>query len=308
MTPRAVLLVENPRKCSNLGPMLRCAAAYGITTVLAVGYAQCSVDGSHGASNYVTIEAYATVEQAVHHLRQEHNHQVSIVGVLGGLPMQEGEQHGNVENAMSVHEVVEGTVELLLPNSIHNHDVTPTETRKIVFPSSIRMDTATTSTTKKSYAVGSRPFDVSATLHCFVFSKFQLGMPISLAQVCDFFVHVPHRSCILSTTDNDTKEDEEKKVKPPMQILDRHACLSIVLHHFSEWAGYEERKLDGHKYQLETTTNNSVNTPSQLLALHQQRQCHKQALREEINQTETIPEASGIGMFANSQQQQDGDY
>ena len=39
------LLLENPRKSNNLGPILRCASAFGITTVIAVGYAKCAVEG-----------------------------------------------------------------------------------------------------------------------------------------------------------------------------------------------------------------------------------------------------------------------
>lgn len=39
------LLVENPRKSNNLGPIIRCANAFGISTIVAIGYAKCSVDG-----------------------------------------------------------------------------------------------------------------------------------------------------------------------------------------------------------------------------------------------------------------------
>lgn len=39
------LLLENLRKSNNLGPILRCASAFGITTVIAVGYAKCAVEG-----------------------------------------------------------------------------------------------------------------------------------------------------------------------------------------------------------------------------------------------------------------------
>ena len=44
--PSLYLLLENPRKSNCLGPILRCASAFGIRTVVAVGYDKCSVEGS----------------------------------------------------------------------------------------------------------------------------------------------------------------------------------------------------------------------------------------------------------------------
>ena len=43
--PRLFILLENPSKGNNLGPILRCAIAFGINTVVAVGYEKCSVEG-----------------------------------------------------------------------------------------------------------------------------------------------------------------------------------------------------------------------------------------------------------------------
>jgi tRNA G18 (ribose-2'-O)-methylase SpoU len=39
------LLLENLTKSNNLGPILRCATAFGIRAVIAVGYAKCSTEG-----------------------------------------------------------------------------------------------------------------------------------------------------------------------------------------------------------------------------------------------------------------------
>ena len=79
------LLLENSRKSNNLGPILRCAAAFGIHTVVAVGYDKCSVDGSHGASKHVRIIAFPLAEQAAAFLREECQCQ-SLIGLLGCLP------------------------------------------------------------------------------------------------------------------------------------------------------------------------------------------------------------------------------
>ena len=44
--PRIYLLLENPSKSNNLGSIIRCANAFGILTIVAIGYAQCSVYGT----------------------------------------------------------------------------------------------------------------------------------------------------------------------------------------------------------------------------------------------------------------------
>lgn len=43
--PQIFLLIENPKKSNNLGPVIRCATAFGISTIIAIGYAQCSTNG-----------------------------------------------------------------------------------------------------------------------------------------------------------------------------------------------------------------------------------------------------------------------
>lgn len=42
------LLVENKRKSNNMGPLLRCACAFGVDTIIAVGYDKCAVEGGYG--------------------------------------------------------------------------------------------------------------------------------------------------------------------------------------------------------------------------------------------------------------------
>jgi tRNA G18 (ribose-2'-O)-methylase SpoU len=44
--PELFLLLENPKKSNNLGSVLRCASAFGIHTVVAVGYEKCAVEGT----------------------------------------------------------------------------------------------------------------------------------------------------------------------------------------------------------------------------------------------------------------------
>jgi tRNA G18 (ribose-2'-O)-methylase SpoU len=49
------LLLRNDRKSNTLGTVLRCASAFGIRRVVAVGYAKCNVAGSHGAAKNVEV-------------------------------------------------------------------------------------------------------------------------------------------------------------------------------------------------------------------------------------------------------------
>ena len=44
--PEVFLLVENTRKGSNFGPFLRCASAFGIRTIVVVGYDRVSAEGN----------------------------------------------------------------------------------------------------------------------------------------------------------------------------------------------------------------------------------------------------------------------
>ena len=43
--PELFLLLENCSKGNNLGSILRCASAFGITTIVAIGFSKCSVQG-----------------------------------------------------------------------------------------------------------------------------------------------------------------------------------------------------------------------------------------------------------------------
>jgi tRNA G18 (ribose-2'-O)-methylase SpoU len=44
--PTIFLLLENPTRNNNLGPFIRCASAFGISTIVAVGFAKCSDKGA----------------------------------------------------------------------------------------------------------------------------------------------------------------------------------------------------------------------------------------------------------------------
>ena len=87
-SPRAVsLLIENPGKGKNWGPLLRCCAAFGIETIYVIGYDQCDVRGSHGASKHVRLKAFPTVGQASAAIRAGG---FELVGLLSQPPLGNG--------------------------------------------------------------------------------------------------------------------------------------------------------------------------------------------------------------------------
>lgn len=158
--PRIYLMLENSHKCNNLGTILRCAAAFEVTQLVAVGCNKCSTHGSHGAAKHVSRMSFPGVEQAVSYLRGECDCK-SLVGILGGMADAHDTSGYNVKEENDVFHIE--------PND-------PTET-----PSA-----------KRSYPVHTRPF-VKGNC-CFVVSKNPKGLPSSLASQCDFFIHIPHVS------------------------------------------------------------------------------------------------------------------
>ena len=202
VSPRLYLLLENPRKSNNLGPILRCAAAFGITQVVAVGFDKCSTEGSHGAAKHVAIVAFPTVEQAVSYLRSQGCS--SLIGLLGGVA------DAYDSDGYSVHKEEERIQVAVQP------------------PEAL-------SAKKRSFPIHVHPF-VEGNC-CFVISKNWNGLPISLANQCDFYAHIPHVEIAVEGTLGS-------------RLLDTASCLSIALHHFAAWAKYDERDFQGHKFEV----------------------------------------------------------
>jgi hypothetical protein len=92
-----------------------------------------------------------------------------------------------------------------------------------------------TPSAKRSFPIHVHPF-VEGNC-CFVISKNWKGLPSSLANQCDFFVHIPHAEISVEGTLGG-------------RLLDPPSCLSIALHHFTAWAKYDERDFQGHKFEV----------------------------------------------------------
>ena len=156
------LLVENPRKTNNLGPILRCAAAFAVAQVVAVGFDKCNTEGSHGAARHVSLVAYPSLKQAIRYIRLGHDQGgcacTRVLGLLGGAP---GAYHS--PTGYSVEET-NGWVAV---------------TRQETSPGPL------------SFPAHSRPFETDGNV-CLVINKSNKGLASHLAAVCDSFVHVPH--------------------------------------------------------------------------------------------------------------------
>lgn len=218
LPPRIFLLLENPKKSNNLGPILRCAAAFAVTQVVVVGYDKCNTEGSHGASKHVEMVAFPALYQAVEYLR---------------LPLDQG--GCGCTSVMGMLSAGAGAF-----------DKEGYETRVKGGLVSVANNLSTSSELPKSYPVHTNPFQRGGNF-CIVLSKNWKGLPASLAEVCDLFVHVPH-SVIVS-------EETEARL-----LLDAPSCLSITLHHLTQFMGYDERVFQGHKFEVAFVQKGRLNS------------------------------------------------
>ena len=141
-------------------------------------------------------------------------------------------------------------------------------------------ETSSMGSMPNSFPVGSRPF---FNRTCLVVGKKSKGLLWSLAELCEKFIHIPH----------DGPGDGA--------WLTVEAGLSIVLHEFALWAGYNKRSsaYQGQKYQVERKIKGSeIND----------KQSERKRRRDE--QQEESQEMGGGGMtdIFSKHQADDGDY
>uniref|UniRef100_A0A6V0AU61 tRNA/rRNA methyltransferase SpoU type domain-containing protein n=1 Tax=Pseudo-nitzschia australis TaxID=44445 RepID=A0A6V0AU61_9STRA len=244
------LLIENPGKGKNWGPLLRCCAAFGIGTIFVVGYDRCDVRGSHGASKHVQLRAFPTHERAVEALKAVHDEDggdggFELVGLLSPFPDQSYNRdtvdtNTDIDDHDSDKRVVRET--FLYP---------PTETEMDV----VRIAATATPATSLS---PSPPPPSSFPAHrtnkypkriCLVIDKLKRGLPWSLAKHCTSFVHIPHANFQACGTGG--------------SMLTLEASVSIVFHELlscgtgNNWLGYTED--EDHEETTTNTTNNNNN-------------------------------------------------
>ena len=268
---RVYLLIENPSKSNNLGPVLRCASAFSVSEVVLVGYARFSDEGSHGAARHVPTVAFPTFEKAIRYLRADEGAGVdggcgcqSVVGILGG----EGGEDAYDEEGV---EVSEGSGTEFV--SACGGDGVGSS-KNVTYPLSLPIHT--------------RPFHEGNT--CFLFTKNWKGIPASKAEYCDSFVHLPH--CSVTSTVTASDGGGRNTLYHKAHLVDASAYLSIVLHHFTAWARFGERKFEGQKFEVSKVRRGEENRG-------QTKRISRAEIRAEAENTfeETIDEGALTKMF-----------
>lgn len=224
--PRIFLLLENPKKSNNLGPILRCAAAFAVTQVVLVGYDKCNTEGSHGASKHVDVVAFPVWEQAVAYLQSNMEDGGCHCQTLMGLLCVGAAGAYSSSGYPTTHNAEHDTVQVVLTSgggTSSQQECTRCNTLSSALP--------------LSYPVHTKPFSKCGN-YCIVLSKSNKGLPVELAKHCHFFLHVPHL------------EIPPVEDQPADLPLDVPSCLSITLHYWTQWAGYHERMFQGHKFQV----------------------------------------------------------
>lgn len=240
--PKIYILIENPSKSNNLGPILRCGAAFCATFIF-VGYQKCAYDGSHGAHKHVEILSFPTFQQAVDYIKKSCRVK-SIVGILGdvtfrskgGYDDDNGSKRVRCDLDHGKNNVLRVSSSPAQPwsndknNGIINNNSTSDEeiNHQEIYPCSEPIHT--------------RPFAKNENI-CFLIHKKSSGLPAEQGAYCDAFVHISTGAPILTSSTND---DDGTLYG----LLDCQTCLSICLHHFAAFAGYKERDFVGQKFQV----------------------------------------------------------
>ena len=270
---RWYLLISNPSKTTHLGTLIRCAAAFRAHQLLLVGCDKFNCQGSFGSHLFLDIVTFPTWDGVREYLslggddgdgdhdiandeddskcRPEESetsrlrNPISIIGILGAYG---GGDDIFSPDGMSVYEGVDSFASLVPPEDGQNI-----------------LDNATC-LPQRSFPIHTRPFSSGV---CFLLSRDKRGLPTSQARMCSGFVHVPHLSFdddTFPTTVHPPREpisnDESmtthssstfssRTTKDPSMttttritqssLIDTATTLSIVLHHFTAWAGYAER-------------------------------------------------------------------
>jgi len=320
------LLLENPRKSNNLGPILRCASAFGITTVIAVGYAKCAVEGSHGASKHINIIAFPTASQAVQYLRQDLGCD-TLLGLLGGLPNGYDDtngypvgllihptrdddncitdfNHGGTDYPDPDHQshLVQAYTADYLESKIRSRGGLVTKQQLVPRSFSVASSCASTSINATKGNVGLA-----------INTKNHSGLSLGLAEHCTAFLHIPHVAIVEKTNATNTNSGTaNQQTLPVINLLDAPSCLSITLHHIAKWLGYQEHEFKGQKFKVQQQDTrqrqpaNDHTTGTMRSFLHEERKqvknWHEQLSEEAIN------EGAVGSLFLDNDPENDGDY
>ena len=299
--PTITLLLENLKKQNNLGPLLRCCAAFGISQIFVVGYETCSVQGSHGSSKHVELVSFPTYQQAIDQLVTQDNFQ--LIGLLKDAPNAFGDNNNNNNNNKKGDDdgddngyavIREETV----VSSPGKEDKTETIVRVLVEDNGVMSDVLQG---RRSYPVHMRKFSPRT---CLVLDKRSYGLSASLAEHCHSFVHIPHY--------DDHNNESHKR-----GWLTMESCLSIVLHQFTAWAGYDNKNKNnnnnyqGQKYHVQRVQKGAKDDLDEIQKRNEERRKKIQRKQEELEEMEK--EDGGLtgylpGFIGGNDDKNNGDY
>ena len=218
---RITLLIENPSKNKNWGPLLRCCVAYGISTIYVIGYDQCDVRGSHGSSKHVQLISLGhsyNYKDAIQSLTKredkENNGNFELIGLLSPLSTNQEDQESTSSST-----VIKETI-------LHQQKQTEKEIEIVRIGSrneikTIEIDNNKSSSPTTFLDKSSDPiYEFCQKLKlkhqhqqqnnkknqikniCLVVDKLKCGLPFSLGKYCHSFIHIPHNNsnCSSSST------------------------------------------------------------------------------------------------------------
>ena len=247
--------MENPSKTTHLGTLLRCAAAFNCHQVLLVGYDKFNCQGSFGSHLYLDIVVFPTWDSVYVYLKNgggenenenteavdstddniqstneqnetttshQNNNPVTILGILGAY----GGDETFSSTGMQVYEGDDSYASIVPPSPNKKQD-----TAKCI--------------QHRSFPIDKRPFTADRDT-CFVLSRYKNEFPASQSRICNGFVHVPHLSL-------DVEETISKS-----NLMDTATILSITLHHYTAFAGYEERTFAENQKFVKEIKGNSL--------------------------------------------------
>jgi len=234
---RWYLLMENPSKTTHLGTLLRCAAAFNCHQVLLVGYDKFNCQGSFGSHLYLDIVVFPTWDSVYEYLRNgggenESENTVAVDSTDDSI-QSTNEQNKTTNSQQNDNNPVTilgilgaygGGDEIFSHNGVQVYD--DDDSYASIVPPSSPNKKQDTCIQHRSLPIDKRAFTADRDT-CFILSRYKNEFLASQARICNGFLHVPH----LSLEETISKSN----------LMDTATILSIVLHHYTAFAEYEER-------------------------------------------------------------------
>ena len=224
---RITLLIENPSKNKNWGPLLRCCVAYGISTIYVIGYDQCDVRGSHGSSKHVQLISLGhsyNYKDAIQSLtsREEgngNNGNFELIGLLS--PLSTNQEDNDNERISTSSSSSSSSSTVIQETILHQQKQTEKEIEIVRIGSRNEIKTIEIDNNNKSSSPtmvldkSSDPiYEFCQKLKhqhqqqnnkknqikniCLVVDKLKCGLPFSLGKYCNSFIHIPHNNKMYS--------------------------------------------------------------------------------------------------------------